>query len=358
MGTLPDAAEKLILDLVSTPRPSGREGEAASLLVSRLTRLGWDSAGIDEVGNVVATKGTGPKEFLLLGHIDTVPGGPVVRIEGRTLWGRGSVDAGGPLCAFAIAGGAADLPREWRLTLVAAVREETDSLGAWHRLPLHSPAACIVGEPSGTDGITLAYRGYLQVRLTAEDTGSHRSGGTSPLTACLRAAADILEEIESQDDPARPLIERTGANVLSMRGTEEGRREASVDLDIRLPLGAHPETVFDFCRTKAQSRGVSAALVSAVAAHSAGRDNPVIRALRIAVREQGGTPRLLAKGGTADFNVAAAWNCPMAAWGPGDSRLDHTADERLDLDEYARSIRVLEAMLRSFFGDPNAGGKG
>ena len=73
----------------------------------------------------------------------------------------------------------------------------------------------------------------------------------------------------------------------------------------------------------------------------------MIRALRVAIREEGKTPRLLAKGGTADFNYAAAWNCPLAAYGPGDSRLDHTSEERLDLDEYARSIRILKTMFRN-----------
>ena len=355
MGTPNDAAVKLLVDLVSVPGPSGEEGAAARLLASRLPGLGWDVAEIDAVGNVVATKGNGPSEFLLLGHIDTVPGGPEVHIDGDTLWGRGSVDARGPLCAFAVSGGNVEVPPEWRLALVAAIREETDSLGARHRLPLHAPAACLVGEPSGTDGITLAYRGYLQVRLTAEDSGSHRSGGTSPLTSCLRAAADILEEIERADDAGKPVIERTGANVLSMSGSEKGGRAASIDLDIRLPLGLVPEEAFGLCLKKARAREVSADLVSSVPAHAAERTNPVIRALRVAIREQGLTPRLLAKGGTADFNYAAAWKCPMAAWGPGDSRLDHTADERLGLEEYARSIGVLSGMFRSFFDKTGTG---
>ena len=340
-----DAAVNLLVDLVSTPGPSGREAAAAALLASRLPELGWETAALDEAGNVVASRGSGEKELLLLGHVDTVPGGPAVRVEGNTLWGRGSVDAKGPLCAFAAAGGAVPVPPGWRVTLVGAVREETDSRGARHRIPLHKPAACIVGEPSGTDGITLAYRGFLQVRLAAEDTGSHRSSGTSPLTACLRAAADILEEIERTDDPARPLIERMGGNVLSMSGSEDGLRNAAIDLDIRLPLRADPGEVFERCLRTAESRGAAAGLVSSVAAHEADRSNPVIRALRVAVRRQGCTPRLLAKGGTADFNYAAAWGCPMAAYGPGDSRLDHTEDEHLDLDEYLRSIRILSDAL-------------
>jgi len=344
---LRDPALDLLFDLVSTPGPSGQEAAAVQLFASRLPGLGWESVSVDEAGNVIAGRGSGPSEFLLLGHIDTVPGGPVVRIEGNTLWGRGSVDARGPLCAFAVAGGAAEIPPGWRLTLVAAVCEETDSRGARFRIPLHAPAACLVGEPSGTDGITLAYRGFLQLSLSAGDTGSHRSAGTSPITACLRAAADILGEVDRRDDPAKPVIERMGANVLSMSGSEEGSRTAEIQLDIRLPLGSLPEDVFRLCAEMAASRGASASLVSSVPAHATERTNPVIRALRVAIREQGLSPRLLAKGGTADFNYAGAWNCPMAAYGPGDSRLDHTNEERLDLDEYARSIRVLSAMFQN-----------
>jgi LysW-gamma-L-lysine carboxypeptidase len=43
--------------------------------------------------------------------------------------------------------------------------------------------------------------------------------------------------------------------------------------------------------------------------------------------------------------VAPVWRCPILAYGPGDSALDHTPREHLDLDEYRRSIRVLERAL-------------
>jgi len=52
------------------------------------------------------------------------------------------------------------------------------------------------------------------------------------------------------------------------------------------------------------------------------------------------------KSGTSDMNVLApAWGCPMVAYGPGDSRYDHTPMERLSLSDYERSIRVLESVL-------------
>jgi len=39
------------------------------------------------------------------------------------------------------------------------------------------------------------------------------------------------------------------------------------------------------------------------------------------------------------------WRCPMVAYGPGDSRYDHTPIERLSISEYARSITVLRGVL-------------
>jgi LysW-gamma-L-lysine carboxypeptidase len=46
------------------------------------------------------------------------------------------------------------------------------------------------------------------------------------------------------------------------------------------------------------------------------------------------------------MNVAGpAWRCPIVAYGPGDSRLDHTPDEHLPLDEYQQAIGVLARVL-------------
>jgi LysW-gamma-L-lysine carboxypeptidase len=43
--------------------------------------------------------------------------------------------------------------------------------------------------------------------------------------------------------------------------------------------------------------------------------------------------------------VAPHWPVPTAAYGPGDSALDHTPEERLSLDEYDRAVAVLTDAL-------------
>jgi LysW-gamma-L-lysine carboxypeptidase len=53
------------------------------------------------------------------------------------------------------------------------------------------------------------------------------------------------------------------------------------------------------------------------------------------------------KTGTSDMNVVGpAWKCPIVAYGPGDSSLDHTPHEHVLLDDYWRAVLVLEQALR------------
>ena len=340
-----NAPGAILSRLVSIPSTSGREEAACSYFADVLPSLGWERVETDGSGSVVARRGRGSRELVLLGHIDTVPGGPEHRLEGDILWGRGTVDAKGPLCAFAAAGGRVSLPGDWSVTLVAATGEEADSRGALHRIPRHRPAACIIGEPSGTDGVTIGYRGSLRAVLAASDGGAHRSGNAGPITGVLRCAADILDLVDSLDDPALPVIRRPSGAVVSMEGKEQGERSGTAELDIRLPEGSSPGEWMEFLRGSAARRGVSISFRGVTPAHVEDKNNPVARALRLAIRKNGNTPRVLAKGGTADFNLASAWKCPMAAYGPGDSTLDHTSEERISLADFQTSVAVLDGAL-------------
>lgn len=335
-------------ELVSIGSVSGHEEGAASFLMQRLPGLGWERAWTDEVGNVLASRGEGSRMLLLMGHIDTVSGGPPVRLDGDVLWGRGSVDAKGPFVAMAFAGGKITLPEGWRLLLVGAVGEERDSRGARHLLPRLGPSGCVIGEPSGTKGVTIGYRGRILVRLTAEDSGAHRSGDAGPSTSVVRASVAVLDWVGEQDQEEAKVIERPFCSVLSMDGGEGHGRSAALELDIRLPLGVDPQEWFYAIRSLVSSFGVEAVLVDVVAAHQVPRTDPLARAFVKTLREGGEKPVLLLKGGTADFNLAACWECPMVAYGPGDSRLDHSADERLDLGDLDRSVEVLYGAIVRF----------
>jgi LysW-gamma-L-lysine carboxypeptidase len=81
---------------------------------------------------------------MLLGHIDTVTGDIGVRIDGDVLYGRGAVDAKGPLAAFASAAAQSLIPDGWRVVVIGAVEEEiASSTGAHHARECFAPDLCI-----------------------------------------------------------------------------------------------------------------------------------------------------------------------------------------------------------------------
>lgn len=77
------------------------------------------------------------------------------------------------------------------------------------------------------------------------------------------------------------------------------------------------------------------------------RTIPLARAFVSALRASGVQPTFKLKTGTSDMNVVGpAWGENIVAYGPGDSRLDHTPQEHILIEEYLHAIDVLESVLR------------
>jgi len=78
----------------------------------------------------------------------------------------------------------------------------------------------------------------------------------------------------------------------------------------------------------------------------ADRRTPLVRSLLREIRKEGLEPTFKLKTGTSDMNVVGpAWQCPIVAYGPGDSRLDHTAEEHINIQDYLKSISILTRVL-------------
>jgi hypothetical protein len=81
------------------------------------------------------------------------------------------------------------------------------------------------------------------------------------------------------------------------------------------------------------------------------KNTPLVRALLRAIRAEGGRPRFKLKTGTSDMNIVGpAWGCPIVAYGPGDSSLDHTPDEHIKIEEFRRAVEVLVRVLETLAG--------
>jgi len=332
----------LLRDLVETPSVSGAEADAADILrdaFAAADREVW----IDDVGNVRAPA---DDSVLLTSHIDTVPGEIPVREEGGELWGRGSVDATGPLAAMAAAA------LETGVSFAGVVEEETTSAGARHLVETRdAPDAVVNGEPSGWDGIVLGYRGIHMGTYTVSEPSAHTAlEDSNAVERAMNWWNDVREAVTPAAEEGT-VFERVTAKPVAFEGgiSEDGlATEATVETQFRLPPDTTPAAlesavggVTDSAAGSATESG-SMAWGDPIPAVMVSPRTAVARALRAAIRSADGDPTHLRKTGTSDMNLyAAAWDVPMATYGPGDSALDHAPDERLDLGEFDRAVAVL-----------------
>lgn len=356
---------ELLVELVRRYSPSAQEAPAVEYLVEWMQACGFE-ARADEVGNAVGVRGRGeaPNTLMLLGHIDTVPGEIPVRIEplpptpspytetgGRGyLIGRGSVDAKGSLCVFAEAAAQAAIPADWRVMVVGAVEEETTtSKGAHFVKARFSPQMCIVGEPSGADRITLGYKGRLLVDYTLARPVAH-TARPEPSVGALGAAfwQSILKWTDEQNAGVERFFDQIMPSLRSINtSTDHFYETLRMTVGFRLPPRFSPDDVFATIAKFAEADG-QLRPYSMERAYQGDRNNALVRGMLAAIRAQGRQPGFVLKTGTSDMNVVgAAWTCPIIAYGPGDSDLDHTPNEHLPLEEYERAIAILRHLIEN-----------
>ena len=394
-------AVALLHGLVGIPSLSHQEAAASAWLVEQMAALGYDRAFVDDAGNAVGEMGpaNAARLVVLLGHIDTVPGNIPVRIEetpnGPVLYGRGSVDAKGPLttatAAVARLGSAWAHAQNVRLIVVGAVEEEAaSSKGArfirdrFDGVREPKPAACIIGEPSGWSRVTLGYKGRILVEMEASQPMAHTAG---PDAGVATVAVDFWNWLSTYAAACNQGRDKAFDQLLpSLRRLATATDDAMHDhvvasSGIRLPLDFDADRFAQDALAWASNRTGAISNLPISQSHNltitpgrptdvtifgplttitlhfssyepawrGERSNPLCRSFLGAVREIVPAEKLgfVVKTGTSDMNVVGpAWGCPILAYGPGDSSLDHTPHEHVALDEYWRAVRVLEESLR------------
>lgn len=360
LSSAPDVAEvvtapgpgdvDLLRRLVEIPSLSDHEGPAVAELCRQMESRGF-RARVDEVGNAVGTIGTGERNVVLLGHIDTVPGHIPVRIDNGELWGRGAVDAKGPLCTFVAAAAAAAPDLQATVTVVGAVGEERlGSPGARAVARWKAPDFCVIGEPSGWDAVCLGYRGTLGFFYHLRQPSRHSAGpGESAgeqgiaFWNAMAAAIDALNVARAASSTFSTITPALREMRAGNNGLED---EALMSIGLRLPPGVDTEHLQQRIR---QLAGLASIEINGVQeGFRSPKQTPLVPPFLRAIRAEGGSPRFTLKLGTSDMTIVGpSWNCPMVTYGPGDASLDHTPEERIDLVDYGRAIRILRDVLVS-----------
>jgi LysW-gamma-L-lysine carboxypeptidase len=340
----------LLRRLIEIPSLSDQERPAVEELCRQMEARGFRTE-IDAAGNAVGLIGSGSRRVILLGHIDTVPGQIPVRIEDGVLWGRGAVDAKGPLCTFVAAAAAAALDLQATVIVVGAVGEERlGSPGANAVAKWDAPDFCVIGEPSGWDAICLGYRGTLGFHYRLSQPSRHTAGpGESAGEQAIGYWNALSAEVDAWNAASggKSAFTKISPALREMRAGGNGMQdEANMSIGLRLPPGVDVGELERRVRFLAEPAQIEVSGIQQ--GFRSPKQTPLVPPFLRAIRAVGGTPRFTVKLGTSDMTVVGpVWNCPMVTYGPGDAALDHTPEERIDLDDYVRAIRVLRDVLVS-----------
>ena len=338
-----------LIGLVEEYSPSGQEQPAVNWLVARMQALSFTQSFRDEAGNAIGVMGSGPKQVVLLGHIDTVPGQIPVRVEGDLLYGRGAVDAKGPLACFTDAVAAVGVVDGWQFVVIGAVEEERDSDGAQYVASSYQPQFAIIGEPNRWNRVSLGYKGSAWLSVTVHRALAHTAGRQE--SAC-EAAVAIWQKLQGWAETFNTGKPKAFDQLLlTLRGMESGGdgfdEWARLRIGARLPVDLPPATWYEKAEELA-AEGEVERLGFSLPAFQCEKNTPLVRALLTGIRATGGAPSFVYKTGTADLNVVGPiWHCPALVYGPGDSALDHTPNENISLEEYAKAVTVLQLGLKA-----------
>lgn len=342
-------AVELLEKMLAIPSPSYSERDIADFLVETMRELGFD-AHRDDAGNAIGeyVHGEDGPTVMLLGHMDTVSGEVPPRAESGRLYGRGAVDAKGPLSAMICAARRA-VDFTGRVIVVGAVEEETDlSRGATKiRNTLPQPDALIIGEPSGWSTVVLGYKGKLDLRYEVECEPTHP---TNPVPKAAELAgrcwATLLDLLGP--DASHDAFDKPGANLTSLVGD---LTKCEAEFSVRTPPGFDADGFVEKLRMRTPHGRLS--VINSVNAYRVGRTDPVVRALNAGILAHGVRPQAKLKTATSDLNILTSkWHVPVATYGPGDSELDHSPEEFIEIADYLRGISVLTCALHKLSNLP------
>jgi LysW-gamma-L-lysine carboxypeptidase len=353
---------KLLLDSLKVYSPSTKEGKLSDLLQRRMRALGFRNVHTDAAGNAIGEVGSGSPHLLLCGHMDTVPGFIPVRREGDKVYGRGAADAKSPMCAM-ISAASAQKAGPLHVTVACVTREEGDSLGVHTLIDAGGDYdAAVFGEPGGAHRVAVGYRGRVQARLSVATEGGHAASSWAHQSAVDQGLAVFatLQKYEKAKAVGEDHYRSPNISLTMIRGGSYSNvipRRCSMTLDVRLPPGLSSGVMkSDLLRMVEEharrNPGAEFKLEfeEPTEAYEAPTDSLVVRAFQRSILTNLHTkPSFTHKTGTGDMNtLAERMNIPCVTYGPGDSRLEHTDGEYVEIPDYLNSISVLRGVFKEF----------
>lgn len=336
-----DETVALLRELIAIPRTSRQETTAADALEARMRGYGLTP---QREGNNLFVQSPDWDDsrptVLLNAHIDTVK--PVATwtrdpfspdIEGDTLYGLGSNDCGGGLCALLQTFRRLTArPQTYNLVYAASAEEEVSGTDGFSRLLPHLPRidVAIVGEPTGLQP-AVAEKGLMVLDITAHGKSGHAARGEG-VNAIYEALDDLCWLRSYRFPKVSPFLGPTVMNATVINaGTQHNvvPDECHIVVDVRTNELYTNEEVYHFiCRhLRSEVKARSFRL------HSSGisMQHPLVRKCLSLGLEPFGSPTL---------SDQALMPFDSIKLGPGQSARSHSADEYIRISELRDAIKL------------------
>lgn len=333
---------EILENLIKIYSPSGEERELSDYLVDFLKSNDFNVEQDREL-NVISTLGKGPPYILLTSHMDTVKGKLQFKKEGTKIYGRGACDAKSPLAAL-LCVFMRFKNKEFKGSLVFAGvtgEEMPNSRGTLELMKKIKADFIFLGEPGSANGVTIGYKGRLLLEVLFKGKASHSSSDEeNPILNFIDFSNKVCKLYKEKN-----IFESLSYSPTSIYAESESNvlpRECKVTMDFRIPPGLSYKEVFKEISEIIDGEvklleGVDGVLIS--------KNNIIVKTLVKAIRDKGLLPKYKKKTGTSDMNLLVKLTENIVTYGPGDSSLDHTDREFIDIEEYLKSINILESAI-------------
>lgn len=342
-------ATQLLERLISIPRTSRNEKEAADMLQDCMT--GEYGLQVERTGNNLFATSPGLSSsrptLLLNAHIDTVkpvsawqrdPFSP--QWEGDRLYGLGSNDDGASLVSllqvFRRLSGEA-LP--YNLLFLASAEEEVSGRDGMERMVglLPHVDVALVGEPTGMQP-AIAEKGLMVLDITAHGKAGHAARDEGD-NAIYHALDDMQWFRTKEWERVSPLLGKVKTTVTIVNsGTQHNviPDQCTFTVDVRSnELYSNQELFQLICQeVKSEVKARSFRLNSS----SISTGHPIVKALTAMGKKPFGSPTL---------SDQALMPFPSLKMGPGESSRSHTADEYILRSEIADAISTYTSLLHN-----------
>ncbi|MBD3256379.1 MAG: M20/M25/M40 family metallo-hydrolase [Candidatus Lokiarchaeota archaeon] len=369
--------KEFLLNCIKCYSPSGKEARYSQFLANFLKESNIPVR-FDQIGNLIAKKGSGAPILLLVSHMDTIPGELPVYEENGKIYGRGAVDCKPSLAAMLYSFCDYELEEQDTGTIIFSgiVREEDSLVGINEFVKSDvNPDFAIFGEPTNYDQICIGYKGRLCIGYKVNTKAGHVAASWEFVSAneiCLeiwniiKAVCWNLNEIHKEHDKKLKYFNKIIPNLSIISGGELTNCVPSkcvMYIDIRFPpkissktiLSEIRKAILDFKHVYSsqhqQDFKIHEQITSLLNGFEVKNNNILIGALRWSIfNECNIKPKLIKKTGTTFINkIGLHYKIPSITYGPGDPKLEHTDKEFVEIKEYLKVIEIYKRFYPKFF---------